>query len=689
VTTISTPAKASWTPAWRVIAVALVCAILATAVRGGLVLGLQGWVLPLPALAAAFFVGLLSSHHPQPFRVGLARVPGLLLAAIWMPYVAYAGWTPTAVGTAVLGAGLLAGVGELLEPRPVVAPPRPANAPVSPAPVGERPAEVLAWETDIRGATGKKIVVTQLEDWANPADGVRVHMKLPANTTVDHIATAEVTGALQATRQLPNGCIIQTHPGDHQGAAIYDVMLRNSLANAAMPPAIDAPTSIYKPFSLVTDARGGHPEFVMRQSSMIVGGGTGAGKTTWLHRLIAHFAWCTDVVIWVLDGNGGGLGHPWAHMWREGKAAKPTVDWIASTPGEAALMAACHAAAMTSRKHDPEAVRRRRSSGDPGLLPVDAKLPAILLVTDEGGEMSQSAQLLARLAIAGIRRASQIGRAEGGRVIMSVLRGTADILPKGIRTMCNIRVALRMEEGDEYQHILDAQPPKGGIPLDGSKGYLLLRRTDQDQRPILARTGAFGTADIDRVSIATADLRPPVDARVERAMALVTSSEVVEGRDVDDEIRNDPALRDADQGLGYARRWERYAEMMDALEERPRIVGPRHAAPQPTSALDRVLAWGAAKATPAAPVAVADPQPEPNPDSPPPSPERAKTREQIMAILRDAAPHGLMTSQIVGALGILDPTKVHNRTYVQGLLADMGEQELVKNTAGLWYRAED
>src|SRR5262249_24225717 len=142
----------------------------------------------------------------------------------------------------------------------------------------------------------------------------------------------------------------------------------------------------------------------------------------------------TDCLIWVVDTNGGGVATPWLEPWARGEANIPVIDWVAPTDEEAAVMVAVAAAIAKDRKTSPEANRRKRAANSM-ILPVDADLPAILVLTDEGGEVRQSVSLLGQLAATGISRLAQIGRAEAVRVVMSVLRGTADLLDKGMRVM--------------------------------------------------------------------------------------------------------------------------------------------------------------------------------------------------------------------------------------------------------------
>jgi hypothetical protein len=342
-----------------------------------------------------------------------------------------------------------------------------------------------------------------------------------------------------------------------------DVMLRDCLTDSNVLLADDfSPVSVYDSFQVMTTPRGESLEVCLRSQSMVIGGAPESGKTTLLHRIILWLARCVDCLIWVVDANGGGVAEPWVRPWAMGKAGRPIIDWVAADEDEAAVLVAVATAIAKDRKTSPEAVCRRHGS-DTTVLPVDEKLPAIVVLNDEGGEMRQAVSALGQLADQGISRLAQIGRAEAVRTIKSVLRGTADLLDKGMRVCAALRICLRMEEEDEYAHVLGKNPGKTALLHKGS-GYL---RRPEDPRPIFGRTVYMLLSQIERAAVACADLRPDLDDRARKVAARIRARDVLGGRDPDGypDVMALPVMRDVEAGLAYGNRWVRFAPRLAAM----------------------------------------------------------------------------------------------------------------------------
>ncbi|HWB35694.1 MAG TPA: hypothetical protein VHA75_06690, partial [Rugosimonospora sp.] len=443
-------------------------------------------------------------------------------------------------------------------------------------------------------------------------------------------------------------------------------------------PLTDHPVSINDPFPLLVDAQGTQLDVCLREHSAVIGGAPGSGKTTLLHRIIARLAWCTDTLIWVLDMNGGGLAEPWIRPWARGEAERPVVDWVAGDEAEAAVMVATLAAIAKDRKMSHETIEAKERGGT-NILPVSAQLPAIILITDEGGEIAQAAGLLGRLANQGVARIAQIGRAEGTRVVMSVLRGTADLLSKGMRVMAWIRIALAMTEEDEYSHVLGLTPGRATLVHRGSAW---LRRIGTDERPILARSADMQRPTIAEVAVASAKYRTDLDRRGQLVAQLLRPRDVFDGRDpadFPDEAATD-ALRDVAEGRAYAGRWDRMADRLAAMRgERvaPRVTESRPVTPPPADALEAFLG---------APVATLVAEPE-SADEALPDPSARPAREYILDVLRDARPDGLMSGQIGNLIG--QRGKPVSRGHRHEVLAELVAAGQIVVRAGVYHLPED
>jgi len=657
---------ARWVPAWGLAAIGAAIALRADDVP-------LEWWMPLGAAIPGALVALVASLALEQPRAVAHRVAAVLAGCVWVAVVAYGGWGVWAVVALASGAAIVAGC-EVAAGRG-----RAMVLRVGPAeqPGDRRPEPVREWEAMLQRLAKRPVRVRELRPWPSRQDGLQVHVDLPEDMTVRDLAA--LTDKIAAARRLPQGCIVRALDAEHQGAAILDVMLRDCLA-ADHPPAREpaTPASIYDPISIAVTARGELVEAELREQSMIVGGTTGSGKTTLLHRLIMRLARCTDTLVWIVDLNGGGVAAPWIAAWAQGKADRPVVDWVAEDPVEAAVLIATANAIAKDRKTSPEALRRKRAANS-HILPVDKDLPLIMVITDEGGEIRQMSGLLADLVDEGITRLAQIGRAEGARVIMSVLRGTADLLSKGLRTVAGVRVCLRMAEEDEYSYVLGVHPGRTRLLHRGS-AYVY--RTDQDFRPLLARTSNVDLESIEAHAIATAHLRPRLDDRGRQVAARVTVRDVLDGRDPSShpELSRHPALLDVVAGGAYELRWERKARMLAQIrgEEVPEDEPAPGRSERPTvapvgSAAERLLLATGVLATPEPERVPArqltlvrsEPEPEQRPET---------AREAVLLALRDARPDPLALAQVhaqVLGLGVqVTPQRVHQ---VLTALAQRGE----------------
>ena len=545
---------AAWVPAWAV-----------GVLIGGMLMwhtgtSLSMWMVVVVAAVIGSATAVVVSCATDRVLAVPHRVAAVVGACVWMSMVAVSGWSLLLVGV-LAGAALVAALLERIIPGPANGG---AWGVVEGDPEDRRPVEIRGWEALLRRLSSKPLTVTKVEPWERATDGERVYVDLPEGYTVKDLADSTMRERIAGARKLPVGCVVEVGEGTHQGTAVLDVMLRDCLADGGQMISEPAtPASITDSFALAGSPKGESLDVCLREESMVVGGTTGSGKTTLLHRIIFFLARCTDTLIWVIDPNGGGVAAPWIGPYARGEADKPTIDWLAENDEEAAVMLAVAKAIAKDRKTSKEATRRKRAANTT-VLPVDKDLPAFVIITDEGGEMRQATGLLAHLVDEQIGRLAQIARAEGGRVIMSVLRGTADLLNKGLRTVAGIRICLRMNEEGEADHVLGVNP--GRVRLL-HKGSAHVYRTNTDYKPVLGRTVNVDIRGIESHAVATAHLRPDLDARGQAIAAKITVKDVLDGRDPRDhiDIARHPVMRDVEAGRAYAGRWDRKQAMLAEL----------------------------------------------------------------------------------------------------------------------------
>jgi S-DNA-T family DNA segregation ATPase FtsK/SpoIIIE len=692
-----------WTPGWTT-AVGGLSAVLVTVVERSHLQPVGVSMLPVLGLLGGGITGIIGLVQEIGVRTHLFRTAVWAAGSGWVTWATAVGWHQSTL--IALGAGtaaLTAAAPLFRSTKPISAWQAQRDAPTASngLPSVERPVLVVRWEAHIRHLSGKPVRVTRVEPWDNPRDGQRVYIDLPAGLSWRTLATPEFLENLQAACRLPQGCVIRGLEGDHQGAAMLDVMLRDCLTDEVLIEEDVTPTSINDPFVVMTTPRGEPLDIALRSQSMVIGGAPDAGKTTLLHRIIMRLARCVDALIWVIDLNGGGVAEPWIRPWALGLCDHPVVDWIADSEESAAVMTAVAAAIAKDRKTSQVAAKRRRAANST-VLPVDRSLPAIIVITDEYGEVHQAASLLGQLAGEGISRLAQIGRAEAVRVIVSVLRGTSDILAKGMRVNAAIRLCLRMLEEDEYGHVLGMNPAKVRLRHKGS-GYLVRA---EDQRPIFGRTVNVLLDAMERHAIACSVHRPWLDERGGQVAARVRVADVLEGREPAEEIMALPIMQDVEAGRAYDGRWDRYAYKLAEMrgEDPPEEpAAPRHAAPVvPQQRVSAVPAGGALAALtaaagiapPVAPVApAAESEPTPTRTAVDLDDEHAvdeaahqllddlelaaklTARDYILAVLRDTYPEPLWPKQIAEELARRG--KEVTRTYVQDLLKALKTEGVV------------
>lgn len=418
----------------------------------------------------------------------------------------------------------------------------------------------------LRRLSKTTISVIKIDPWENPDDGMDVRVGLVEGMEPKDLT--DLCGKIQSSPQLhlPQGCVATVLDSEYQCEAVIRIMLRDCLKDHIRLDDYETsePASINDPFPLMRSPQGNWFMICLRIFCMVVGGTTGSGKTTLLNRIIAYLARCTDALIWVVDFNGGGLGAPWQEPYETGRANKPIIDWLGDTEEESALIMACAKGIAKSRKTDRESVQMRKDAKT-NVLPISPRKPAIVVITDEGGEVRQAAGVLGQIVCSQISSLAQIGRETGVRVIMSVLRGTADLLEKALRAVCSIRVCLRTDEEGEADHILGRNPGRVRLMHTGSAWVY---RTTQDYRPVIGRSVDVPPEFVEQHAIACAHLRPELDKAGQAICANIKLSDVFCGRDPENfpDLLDHPALVDVTTGTAYTRRHQRRAERLAALE---------------------------------------------------------------------------------------------------------------------------
>lgn len=381
--------------------------------------------------------------------------------------------------------------------------------------IGTRRALAAEWIDRIaRVCRVENVTIPGIEHWPSGM-GYTVEVELPEGGTTRR-AIADRADALAADLDLPDGCGLQVLPGVSRRRVLVEVATQTYQGRELPFPLeeIGETTTVNNPAPVALLSDGGRSELDMRQASTIVTGATGTGKTNWLHTLIARLCQTNDTLVWVIDLNGGSLGLPWLHAWHEAQTSSdparagavpvPGVDWLASTPAEAKLMLEAAVRIAKSRK---VTYQQHMRAEDDDKLPVSPDVPEIVIVVDEGAEVSATRE--ARAVMAGISEVIRIARAMAIRAVVSVLRVTADVLPDPmVRKMASNRVCTGTTEDAELGHVFGWRALSAENSFSGPGSMLV---GTEGKQPKTAQQWRITPSGIEAVSTTTAGRRPTLD----------------------------------------------------------------------------------------------------------------------------------------------------------------------------------
>ncbi|WP_406112794.1 hypothetical protein [Kitasatospora purpeofusca] len=382
--------------------------------------------------------------------------------------------------------------------------------------IGARRQLAAEWTDRIKRVCSVDVTVLGIEHWPSGA-GYTVEIELPEGGTTRRAIT-DRTEALGSDLDLPDGCGLQTMPGVSRRRVLIQVTTKN-LTGQELPFPLDEmaeTTTVNNPIPIALLSNGARAEMDLRQASTIVTGPTGTGKTNWLHSLIARLDQTNDVLVWVIDLNGGSIGLPWLNAWRDAQIRRPGsrwaeatipvpgVDWVASTPAEAKRMLD---AAVRIAKHRKVAYQDAMRDANDDKLPVGPTVPEIVIILDEGAEAAATRE--ARAILAGVSEVVRIARAMAIRAVVSVLRVTQDVMPDPlVRKMASNRLATGALEDSELGHLFGWRALRAEDSFSGPGSVLV---GTEGKQPAKGRQWRITPDMIEEISAITSHRRPNLD----------------------------------------------------------------------------------------------------------------------------------------------------------------------------------
>ncbi|MEV2276180.1 hypothetical protein AB0I72_11380 [Nocardiopsis sp. NPDC049922] len=353
--------------------------------------------------------------------------------------------------------------------------------------------------------------VTDIAEWMMPdpdqpdakrQTGMSIVLELPQGTSSWKTIRSKAE-ELAADADLPDACGIEVTSHGSRRRVLLLVSTVDAL-EGDIPAGDDfSPLSIYDPLPVGMHRDGSYVRLPLKWKTMTLIGATGSGKSAHLSLILRQLLRCTDTVVMGIDFNGGKAFRPFLEPWLEGKTAKPAIDWVATTPKEAAL--------LLDFLLDAIAVR---SSGYTELMgqvnddkvPSSAAVPHIELVIDETADLPRSIKnKLVEL--------SNRSRGASIRQITCALRAVSNAgeqMPKPLLVQSGIRTAMRVNENSELNHMYGYSrglPKAEEMP---EAGYGLVQ-PDPSLAPRIFKGLLVKPDDSKRAAIETDERRPVLD----------------------------------------------------------------------------------------------------------------------------------------------------------------------------------
>lgn len=313
---------------------------------------------------------------------------------------------------------------------------------------------------------------------------------------------------LETILDLPHRSV-KFRTGETARAFFVDIYTRDVLAED-LPFEFDpTPATINDPFDIGRDVFGEDIEVLIREIRAAVFAPPGSGKSNLLNVLIARLLRCVDVVIWVIDFKHR-LVKPWLQPWIEGRTERPVLDWVATTPREARLMA----------KSLVKGIDHRSVTGVGSKITPSARQPAIILISDEtasavGLDAGPDARALAALLKDIIGR----GRSEAVDAILAFLRSTVDMTgTTTFKALSKLRITLGATDAADAVSA-GASPGMGSeVVAFEHPGTMLVTKNRRDR---IGKALCMEDEDVPVVAEVYSARRPGLEPDLEEALGDV------------------------------------------------------------------------------------------------------------------------------------------------------------------------
>lgn len=239
---------------------------------------------------------------------------------------------------------------------------------------------------------------------------------------------------------------------------------------------------------------------------VLVGGLSGAGKSSTLRAIIAGAAKSPDMALVCLDPKVVEL-----KVWR------PRASIVANDPAVmgAALNLLAQVVAARYRRLDTEGATTWR-------VGIDG--PLILAVIDElAGLVASGDRHQDRANATAIRQLLERGRAAGVLVVAATQRPSADVIPTSIRDLFSLRICHAMSTAEGTEMVIGPswrQGPAHDLPVGEAHAGLAYVIVEGSRTPRLARSYWCSPERAARLAVATAGYRTDLDPHPRPVIAV-------------------------------------------------------------------------------------------------------------------------------------------------------------------------
>lgn len=328
------------------------------------------------------------------------------------------------------------------------------------------------WKDRIERCCSVKVDhIIAIEDWPKKS-GFTIEVKLADGGTWEQLRAH--TDRMASDADLDEGCGIEVQHGIKRSRALVKVQTINALHGEHMLPDDWSPLDFNEDFDIGPERDFTPAVINMRQSSTMVAGQKRSGKTNELQAIISKLMRMPNVLVWIIDFNGGGLALPWIQAWNEmGRPGNPPIDWVAHTPDEALMMVTAASEIAKKRKIAYQQLMRQQNTD---LLPLTPEIPGIVIVMDECAEILGTAvtdQTMRRIEEKYLE-VLRIAGAVGINEITCGLRATVDVFGSTmIKAQSQNRIGMRMGDVEEIAYLIgwDAKIQPADMPGQGYGCY--------------------------------------------------------------------------------------------------------------------------------------------------------------------------------------------------------------------------